>query len=90
MVAEVVVGFSAGDFGDDAQGVEPAEPVELIRFETRLRGAGVGGGEPVGECSSGDIINAEDHDTAMSWARKVTECIHRPIEARPFFDTAST
>ena len=35
------------------------------------------------------IINADDHHAAMVWAKKVTEATNHPIEARPFFDTAS-
>ncbi len=30
------------------------------------------------------IINAEDLDAALAWAARVTECIGRPIEVRPF------
>jgi hypothetical protein len=30
------------------------------------------------------IINAEDLDAALSWARKVVDAIHHPIEVRPF------
>ncbi len=33
------------------------------------------------------IINAEDLDAALAWAAKVTECIGRPIEVRPFAGT---
>jgi hypothetical protein len=30
------------------------------------------------------IINADDLDAALGWARKVTQCIGQPIEVRPF------
>jgi hypothetical protein len=30
------------------------------------------------------IINADDLDAALAWARKVVEAISRPIEVRPF------
>lgn len=30
------------------------------------------------------VINAEDLDAAVDWARKVVEAIGRPIEVRPF------
>jgi hypothetical protein len=30
------------------------------------------------------IINADDLDAALAWARKVVEAIHHPIEVRPF------
>jgi hypothetical protein len=32
------------------------------------------------------IIEAEDLDTALAWASKVTEVINTPIEVRPFAD----
>jgi hypothetical protein len=35
------------------------------------------------------IIDADDHDSAMNWAKKVTECIGRPIEARAILHSAS-
>jgi hypothetical protein len=34
------------------------------------------------------VINAEDLDAALGWAAKVTRCIHRPIEVRPFAGTS--
>jgi hypothetical protein len=30
------------------------------------------------------IINADDLDAALAWARKVVDAIHHPIEVRPF------
>jgi hypothetical protein len=30
------------------------------------------------------IINAEDLDAALAWARNVVDAIHHPIEVRPF------
>jgi hypothetical protein len=30
------------------------------------------------------IINADDLDTALAWARKVVDAINHPIEVRPF------
>ncbi len=33
------------------------------------------------------IINADDLDAALAWADKVVECIHAPIEVRPFLAT---
>ena len=33
------------------------------------------------------IINAEDLDSALSWAGKVAEATQHPIEVRPFFAT---
>jgi hypothetical protein len=30
------------------------------------------------------IINADDLDAAMAWARKVVEAIRHPLEVRPF------
>jgi hypothetical protein len=30
------------------------------------------------------MIDAEDLDTALGWATKVSESINRPIEVRPF------
>ena len=33
------------------------------------------------------IINAEDLDEALAWARKVVDAIGRPIEVRPFHAT---
>jgi len=30
------------------------------------------------------IITAEDLDAALEWAAKVTQCVGRPIEVRPF------
>jgi hypothetical protein len=30
------------------------------------------------------IINADDLDAALAWARKVVEAINHPIEVRPF------
>jgi hypothetical protein len=32
------------------------------------------------------IINAEDLDAALAWARKVVNAINAPIEVRPFFE----
>ena len=32
------------------------------------------------------IVNAGDLDGALSWARKTSECVGRPIEVRPFFE----
>ena len=32
------------------------------------------------------IINADDLDEALEWAGKVVDCIHAPIEVRPFFE----
>ena len=32
------------------------------------------------------IINADDLDEALGWARRVVEVINVPIEVRPFFD----
>jgi hypothetical protein len=34
------------------------------------------------------IINADDLDAALGWARKVTQCIGKPIEVRPFAGTS--
>jgi hypothetical protein len=34
------------------------------------------------------IINADDLDTALGWAAKVTRCIGEPIEVRPFAGTS--
>ncbi len=31
------------------------------------------------------IIQAEDLDGALSWAKKVTTCVGKPIEVRPFW-----
>jgi len=31
------------------------------------------------------IIEAEDLDTALSWAAKTADCVKRPIEVRPFW-----
>ena len=33
------------------------------------------------------VLEAEDLDEALAWAEKVVECIHAPIEVRPFFDS---
>ena len=33
------------------------------------------------------IINAEDLDAALEWARRVSDCIGNVIEVRPFGDT---
>ena len=33
------------------------------------------------------IINADDLDAALAWARKVVDAINAPIEVRPFFET---
>jgi len=33
------------------------------------------------------IINADDLDAALGWAGKVSDCIGRPIEVRPFAAT---
>src|SRR5712692_3713891 len=35
------------------------------------------------------IIEAADLDAALTWASKVTDCIGRPIEVRPFWDTSA-
>jgi hypothetical protein len=32
------------------------------------------------------IVNAEDIDQALIWARKTSACVGRPIEVRPFFE----
>jgi hypothetical protein len=32
------------------------------------------------------IIEAEDLDAALSWASKTADCVHTPIEVRPFWD----
>jgi hypothetical protein len=32
------------------------------------------------------IIDAEDLDTALSWASKTAECVKTAIEVRPFWD----
>ena len=32
------------------------------------------------------IIDADDLDEALEWAGKVVDCIHAPIEVRPFFE----
>lgn len=32
------------------------------------------------------IIDAEDLDVALSWAAKTADCVHTPIEVRPFAD----
>jgi hypothetical protein len=32
------------------------------------------------------VINADDLDSALGWAGRVTELIGQPIEVRPFFD----
>jgi hypothetical protein len=34
------------------------------------------------------IINADDLDAALAWAGKVTRCIGKPIEVRPFAGTS--
>jgi hypothetical protein len=34
------------------------------------------------------IINADDLDAALGWAEKVTRCIGKPIEVRPFAGTS--
>src|SRR5215471_12520676 len=34
------------------------------------------------------VINADDLDSALNWASKVTRCIGSPIEVRPFADFA--
>jgi hypothetical protein len=34
------------------------------------------------------IINADDLDGALAWAAKVTRCIGKPIEVRPFAGTS--
>ena len=31
------------------------------------------------------IIEAEDLDTALSWAAKTADCVKRPMEVRPFW-----
>ena len=31
------------------------------------------------------IIEAEDLDAALAWASKVTDCVGKPIEVRPFW-----
>ena len=31
------------------------------------------------------IIDVDDLDEALAWAGKVVDCIHAPIEVRPFF-----
>ncbi|MBW3657855.1 MAG: hypothetical protein KY457_04395 [Actinobacteria bacterium] len=30
------------------------------------------------------VIAADDRDEAVDWARRVTACVHAPIEVRPF------
>ena len=35
------------------------------------------------------IISVDDHEAATQWAKKVSAAVNRPIEARPFVDTAS-
>jgi len=34
------------------------------------------------------IIEAEDLDAALAWASKVTACVRKPIEVRPFRDVS--
>jgi hypothetical protein len=35
------------------------------------------------------IIEAADLDAALAWASKVTACVEKPIEVRPFHDAPS-
>ena len=35
------------------------------------------------------ILECDDLDAALKWARKVVDAINRPIEVRPFFDMHS-
>ena len=32
------------------------------------------------------IVEADDLDAALAWARRVVDCIKAPIEVRPFFE----
>jgi hypothetical protein len=34
------------------------------------------------------VVEAEDLDAALAWGSKTAACIMRPIEVRPFMDTA--
>ncbi len=69
-------------FGGALDGPETANLVRPTE-----RGATVAGG-PFAESATAMagfyIINAQDRDEAVAWARKVAEATNHPIEVRPF------